>query len=206
MAAQIQQVYTQTPHRKQMLMAADILRDGGIVVYPTDTIYGLGADCTNRQGIQGILTIKQSSSHKLLSLICSNLQQVAQWAHVPNEAFRIMKKVLPGPYTFILKASSDVPKALVHQKRKTIGIRIPDSPVALALVEALERPLLSGSVPLGEDDYMTDPMEIATQLRHQVDLVLDAGPMPNQPSTIIDFSQGEPELVRLGAGPIDGIL
>jgi tRNA threonylcarbamoyl adenosine modification protein (Sua5/YciO/YrdC/YwlC family) len=204
MAVEIQQVELDYPHRKQILHAANILKRGGVIVYPTDTIYGLAADILNKDAIARIFRIKNVSKHKLLTFICLDLQSISEWAHIPNPAFRVMKRVLPGPYTFILPASKEVPKAIL-QKRKTVGVRIPDSQVSLSLVEEMERPLLSTSVPRGEqgEDFFTDPLEIADMFRHEIDLILDAGIMPNNPSTIVDFTADPPEVVRRGAGDIE---
>jgi tRNA threonylcarbamoyl adenosine modification protein (Sua5/YciO/YrdC/YwlC family) len=207
MAVEIQRVELDYPHRKQILHAAKILKRGGVIVYPTDTIYGLAADILNKDAIARIFRIKNVSKHKLLTFICLDLQSISEWAYIPNRAFRVMKRVLPGPYTFILPASKEVPKAIL-QKRKTVGVRIPDSQVSLSLVEELGRPLLSTSVPRGEqgEDFFTDPLEIADMFRHEIDLILDAGIMPNNPSTIVDFTEDPPEIVRKGAGDIDALF
>lgn len=202
MSIEVQSVYVDTPHRKQILHAVKILERGGVIIYPTDTIYGLAADINNKSAVAKILEIKKASSQKLLSFICDDLQSVSDWANVSNNAFRAMKRVLPGPYTFILPPTKGVPKSIL-EKRKTIGVRIPDSQVARDLVEELGRPLLSTSVPKGTDDYFTDPEEMADQFRNQVDLLLDAGIMPNLPSTVVDFTSDPPEIIREGAGNVD---
>jgi len=199
---EIQQIDLEHPHRRLLQHAARILADGGLIVYPTDTIYGLGADLFNKDAMGRIFKLKKTSQQKLLSFICPDLAAVAAWAYVPTSAYRVMRRVTPGKYTFILRASKEVPKILL-QKRPTVGVRIPDSAVALGLVRELGRPLLSTSVPQGEDDYYTDPQAIAETFRHDVELVLDAGPLANQPSTIIDLSGVTPVLIRHGAGDLE---
>lgn len=202
MAVEVQRIDLDHPHRRLLQHAARILADGGLIVYPTDTIYGLGADLFNKGAMERIFRLKKASRHKLLSFVCPDLAAAAEWAYVPTSAYRILRRVTPGPYTFVLRASKEAPKILL-QKRTTVGVRIPDSPVALGLARELGRPLLSTSVPQGEDDFYTDPLAIAETFRHDVDLVLDAGPLANLPSTIIDLSGPQPALLRRGAGPTE---
>jgi len=202
MAVEIQQIDLEHPHRRLLQHAARILEGGGLIVYPTDTIYGLGADLFNKGAMERIFRLKKASRQKLLSFICPDLAAVANWAYVPTSAYRILRRVTPGKYTFVLRASKEVPKVLL-QKRTTVGVRIPDSAVALGLARELGRPLLSTSVPQGEDDFYTDPLAIAETFRHDIDLVLDAGPLANQPSTIIDLSGAAPAVIRHGAGPTE---
>jgi len=202
MSIEIQLINSSYPNIKPLLHAVDILKKGGVIVYPTDTIYGLAADILNRNAVERIFKIKKTSKHKLLSLICADFSDIGQWANVSNDAFRIMRRVLPGKFTFILPASQYVPKTIL-QKRRTVGVRIPDSVVARTLVKEMGRPLLSSSVPKGTDDYFTSPGEIAIRYKNEIDLILDAGIMPNLPSTIVDFSVEPPEIVREGDGDIE---
>jgi len=202
MAVEIQKIDLDHPHKRLLLHAANILKAGGLIVYPTDTIYGLGADLFNKEAMARIFKIKKTSRQKLLSFICPDLAAAAEWAHVPTSAYRVMRRVTPGPYTFILRASKEVPRILL-QKRPTVGLRIPDSAVALGLVRELGHPLISTSVPQGEDDYYTDPAAIAETYTHEIDLILDAGILANLPSTIVDFSDQMPVLIRRGAGPLE---
>lgn len=199
MAVEIQKIDLDHPHKRLLLHAVHIIRAGGLIVYPTDTIYGLGADLFNKEAMARIFKLKKTSRLKLLSFICPDLAAVAEWAHVPTSAFRIMRRVTPGQYTFILRASKEVPKILLL-KRPTVGVRIPDSAVAIGLVRELGHPLLSTSVPQGEEDYYTDPAAIAETYKHDIDLILDAGILANLPSTVVDFSGPEPVLIRRGAG------
>ncbi|MBN2398819.1 MAG: threonylcarbamoyl-AMP synthase [Candidatus Aminicenantes bacterium] len=199
MAVEIQKINPDHPHKRLLLHAVHIIQTGGLIVYPTDTIYGLGADLFNKAAMERIYKLKKTSRQKLLSFICPDLTAVAEWAHMPTSTYRAMRRVTPGKYTFILRASKEAPKLLL-QKRATIGVRIPDSAVALGLVRELGHPLLSTSVPQGEDDFYTDPAAIAETFRHDIELILDAGILANMPSTIVDFSDPVPVLIRQGAG------
>ena len=205
MAVQILSVDIYHPLREDIVAAVDVLKKGGIVVYPTGTIYGLGADIYNKEAINRILKIKKESRQKLFSFVCGDLKEASKWAHIPNQAFRIMKRVLPGKFTFVLPASNDVPKSII-QKRRTVGIRIPDSEIARKICEELGRPILSTSVPKGGDDYSVDPFEIADRYKHELNLVLACGVMPSLPSTIVDFTVNPPEIIREGAGDINNLF
>ena len=204
MAVEIIQVHINTPNKRTIKYAADIIKDGGIIVYPTDTIYGLGANLFDKHAMQRILRIKNQKSNKPLSFILPDLKDISRYANVQDFAYKIMRRVTPGPYTFVLNATREVPKLLLHN-RKTVGIRIPDATVALCLVEELGHPLLSTSVPLGEDGYHTDPNDIAEKYGHEIDLILDAGVLFNNPSTIVDFTNNSIEIIREGAGNVDAL-
>ncbi len=201
MSIEIQMIDLYSPHRKQILYAARILNNKGVIVYPTDTIYGLGADVLCREAVQRILKIKKASQHKLLSFIFADIKEISRWAYISNQVFRIMKKVLPGPYTFILPASKEIPRFIL-ESRKTIGVRLPDSPIAQTLVRELKRPILSSSVPEGKSSLFTDPHEIIQKFGHDVDLILNAGELPNFPSSVVDFTTDPPKVIREGAGDI----
>lgn len=205
MAVEVQHVYWDNPHRKQIMHAVKVLEQGGVIVYPTDTIYGLAADINNKGAIEKIFKIKKISKNKLLSFIFPDLQEIAQFAHVPTNVFRIMKRVLPGKYTFILPASKEVPK-IILQKRKTVGVRVPDSEVARQIAAELGRPLMSTSVPKEEDEFHTDPEEIAERYKYDIDLLLDGGILPDDPSTVVDFTVNPPEVIREGAGDVDALF
>lgn len=204
MATNIRTIHLDHPSSRLISEAATILEEGGIVIYPTDTIYGIGVDLFNKSAIERVLRIKKASDHKLLSFICQDIKEVSHWAMIPDKAYPIMRRVLPGPYTFILRASREIPKIML-QKRKTVGIRIPDSAVPHALAAELGRPILSTSVPMGSDGYYTDPQEIAKTYNHDIDLILDAGVMFNTPSTVVDFSGDESVVIREGAGDLEAL-
>ena len=207
MIVEVHEIHAEAPNKMLILQAVSILERGGVIVYPTDTIYGLAADIYRKDAIQRILKIKKASKQKLMSLIFPDLQNIGDWVHIPNPVFRVMRRVLPGKYTFILPASREIPKNVL-QKRRTLGIRVPDNEVSRQLVLELGRPMLSTSVPKGEtdDDFFTDPLEIAERYKYDIDLVLDAGVMPNRPSTVVDFTTNPPGIIREGAGEIDKLL
>lgn len=194
-------VYPKNPHLRVISKAVEILKDDGVIIYPTDTIYGLGASITSKKGIEKIYQIRKIAANKLLSFICSDLKNLSEYAHISNHAYKIMKRCVPGPYTFILPATKIVPKIL-FQKRRTVGIRIPDSTLCRQIVDLLGNPIISTSVPDGADGFFTDPQEIISSMENDVDLVLDAGVIVSEPSTIVDLSQDTPEIIRKGAGDI----
>jgi tRNA threonylcarbamoyl adenosine modification protein (Sua5/YciO/YrdC/YwlC family) len=207
MTVEVQEIHTDTPHMRMIKHAVRILEKGGVIVYPTDTIYGLAADIYNKAAISQLFKIKKVTKHKLMSLIFSDLKSIGDWVHMSTPVFRVMRRVLPGKYTFILPASKDVPKNVL-EKRKTLGIRVPDNEVSRVLVEEFGRPLLSTSVPTGNgaDNFFTDPDEIADRFKYEIDLILDAGMMPNMPSTVVDFSVDPPVIIREGAGDVGALF
>jgi len=201
--AEIIKVFIDTPHLRIIKKAVECIKDGGIIVYPTDTIYGLAADLYNKKAMEKIKKIKKSEK-KLLSFILPDLKEISKYAIVPDYAYKSMRRVTPGPYTFVLDATKEVPKLLLFN-RKTVGIRIPDAPFALKLLEELGNPLLSTSVPHGENGYHTDPYEIKMKYENEIDMILDAGVMFNNPSTVVDFTGPEPLILRHGAGDIEAL-
>jgi tRNA threonylcarbamoyl adenosine modification protein (Sua5/YciO/YrdC/YwlC family) len=192
-------VYPENPHLREINKAGEILKKDGVVIYPTDTVYGLGAALSSQKGIKKIYQIKKISTNKLLSFICPDLKNIAKYAHINNHVYKIMKRCVPGPFTFILPATKIVPK-LLFQKRRTVGIRIPDSPLCREIVHLLGEPIISTSVPNGADGFFTDPDEIIDNMENDVDLVLDAGVIISEPSTIVDLSLDTPEIIRKGSG------
>ncbi len=205
MAAQMVRVYPDTPHHKVVRETVEALKRDGVIVYPTDTVYGLGADLYSKKAMEKILRIKKAEGRKPLSFILHNLKDIARYAIVPDYAYKIIRRVTPGPYTFVLKATKNTPRYLLH-KQKTVGIRIPDAPLALAIVEELGRPVLSSSVPDSDAGFHTDPQAIFDAYGAQIDKILDGGVAYNNPSTIVDFSGEYPEIIREGAGDIDALF
>jgi len=199
--ADLIKVFIDTPHQRVIKQAVKCIKEGGIIVYPTDTIYGLAADLYNKKAMERILKIKNSKK-KLLSFILPDLKDISTFANVPDYAYKLMRRVTPGPYTFVFNATKEVPKLLLFN-RKTVGIRIPDAPLALKILQELGNPLLSTSVPLGDDGYHTDPYEIKSKYDNDIDLILDAGVMFNNPSTVVDFTGDEVTILREGAGDIN---
>ncbi|ABK44347.1 translation factor SUA5 [Magnetococcus marinus MC-1] len=193
-------IHPENPQARLLRQAAQILQEGGVIVYPTDTTYGLGCVMSNRKGVERVVRIKQLSDTHQLTLLCADLSDIANYARVDNSCYRLLKRFLPGPYTFVLEASREVPKKILP-RRKTIGLRVPNHQICHALLELVGEPLLSTSVRLpGHEEIFTDPSLIRDQLEHQVDLIIDGGILPEHPSTIIDMTSGEPELLREGAG------
>lgn len=180
----------------------DCLERGGVVVYPTDTVYALGCDALNNPAIERICSLKEMKSAKTnLSIICAEIGEVAQYAKFDNRQFKLMKTNLPGPFTFIFPALSKLPKAF--KGRRTVGIRIPENTIARAIVEALGRPILTTSVPGADEDYRCEPELIAEALANDVDIVVDAGRGGLIPSTVVDCTSGEPEIIRQGRGNLE---
>jgi tRNA threonylcarbamoyl adenosine modification protein (Sua5/YciO/YrdC/YwlC family) len=181
--------------------AIKVLKEGGVIIYPTDTVYGIGCDIFNKQALDRVKQIKGDSDIKLLSFICPNLKDIAKYAKVSDYAYKTMKKLLPGPYTFILPAARNVPKKL-WSKRKTVGIRIPDHPIALRIVNAMGNPIVSTSTTTRKGELLVDPLEIRSVFDFQVDLMLASVNIIGESSTVIDMSGEDPVIVRLGAGDI----
>lgn len=180
---------------------ANVLRDGGIIVYPTDTVYAIGCDALNNQAIERICALKAMKSAKTnLSVICSDISEVAQYAKFDNTQFRLMKNNLPGPFTFIFPAMSKLPKAF--KGRRTVGIRIPQNKIAVAIEQELGHPILTTSVPGQDEDYRCEPELIAEALGGSVDIVVDSGRGGLIPSTVVDCTGDEPEVVRQGKGEL----
>ncbi len=193
-------VHPVNPQHRFLDAAVHILRDeGGIAVYPTDTVYGLGACITNPKGIDKVARLLEKDKERPFSFICSDFSQISRYVRLSNTHYRLMKRYLPGPYTFILNATNLVPKKIAP-KRRTVGIRMPDSKVVLELVALLGEPLANTSVSIA-GELANDPEEISNVVAHEVDVMLDAGPLDiAEPSTVIDLTQEEPLVIRLGKG------
>jgi tRNA threonylcarbamoyl adenosine modification protein (Sua5/YciO/YrdC/YwlC family) len=195
------ELHPQNPQIRFIKKAVEVLREGGVIIYPTDTVYGIGCDIFNKQALERVFSIKQETDTKLYSFICPDLKDISKYAKVSDYAYKIMKKLLPGPYTFVLPAAKEVPKKL-WTKRQTVGIRIPDNLVALTLVKELGNPIISTSATNRKGEILYDPLEIKIQFENQVDLMLASGVLANKPSTVVDLSGDEPEIIRVGAGDI----
>jgi tRNA threonylcarbamoyl adenosine modification protein (Sua5/YciO/YrdC/YwlC family) len=194
-------IHPANPQRRSITQVADIVREGGLIAYPTDSCYALGCQLGNKDGIERIRAIRQLDDRHHLTLVCQDFAQLGQFVHVPNRVFRAIKAATPGRYTFILAATKEVPRRLQHPGKKTIGVRIPDHLVTQALLAELGEPLVSSTLLLpGQDDPMTQGWEINEQLGDALDAVIDSGACGTEPTTVIDFSQDEPEIVRRGAG------
>lgn len=188
-----------TPQKRYINKAIDILRNGGVIIYPTDTVYGIGCDIFNKEALERIYWIKNEIGTKLFSFICPDLKDITKYAKVSNYAYKWMKKLLPGPYTFILPAAKEVPKKL-WTKRKTVGIRIPNNEIAITLTKELAHPIISTSVTNRKGEILYEPLEIRSVFNTQVDLMLADGALHGIPSSIIDLSGDEAVVIREGAG------
>ncbi len=195
------QIHPDNPQLRLLKPALEALRDGGLIVYPTDSVYGLGCDLRNKNAVEKIYRIKGNDKRKLLSFICRDLKNISEYAYVSNAAYKAMRHLLPGPYTFILNATKQVPKILL-EKRATVGIRVPDNAVCQSLLAEFGHPVISTSACLPDQDYLGDTDAIATTFEHLADIFLDSGPGGLEPSTIIDFTRDEPSVVRQGKGRI----
>lgn len=194
------EINPQHPEPRKIAQAVSVLERGGVIAYPTDTVYGLGCDITNKKAVESLYRMKRMDQGQLLSFVCADLSEVAKYGVVDDTAYRMLKRLIPGPYTFVLEATREVPKVL-RMKRKTVGVRVPDHPVVQALAQALGRPVASTSASI-DGEILVDPFEIEERFP-QVELVLDAEGCGLTPSTVIDFSSGSPEVIREGAGPVD---
>jgi len=198
------EIHPDNPQLRLIRHSVDIIREGGVVVYPTDSCYALGCQLDDKSALSKIIRIRKLTKDHHFTLMCRDLSEISRYAKVSNESFRLMKGLTPGPYTFILPATHEVPRRLWNPKAKTIGIRVPDNPVTLALLGELDQPLMSTTLILPETDMaMTDPYQIRVMLEHQVDLIVDSGFCGIDPSTVIDMTSGLPEVVRHGVGPVD---
>jgi tRNA threonylcarbamoyl adenosine modification protein (Sua5/YciO/YrdC/YwlC family) len=194
-------IHPANPQRRAIVQVAGVVREGGVIAYPTDSCYALGCQLGNKEGIERIRAIRQLDDRHHLTLVCQDFAQLGQFVHVPNRVFRAIKAATPGSYTFILAATKEVPRRLQHPGKKTIGVRIPGHGVTQALLEELGEPLVSTTLLLpGQDDPMTQGWEINNQLGDVLDAVIDSGGCGTEPTTVVDFSGGEPEIVRRGAG------
>ncbi|NVJ47309.1 MAG: threonylcarbamoyl-AMP synthase [Cytophagia bacterium] len=207
MPAEYVRLYQENPEPHKLDQVVKVLRDGGVVVYPTDTVYGIGCDFSNVKAVQRVCQIKDTKPQSL-SFICYDLSEISEYTkHLSTPVFKVMKKTLPGPFTFILEANSNVPKVL-NAKKKTVGIRVPDNNIPRELVKRLGRPIITTSI-RDEDEvieYSTDPELIYEKYQNLVDLVIDGGYGGNIPSTVIDCSGDYFEVIREGLGDIEAYL
>ena len=194
-------VHPVNPQPRAIAQAVQVLRDDGLVAYPTDSCYALGIQLGNRDGLERIKRLRRLDDKHHFTLVCHDFAQLGHLVHLNNAAFRAIKAATPGPYTFILPATGDVPKRLMHPKKRTVGVRIPDHPVVSALLSELGEPLLSSTLLMpDEDEPMTDGWQIKEELDHWLDAVIDSGECGSEPTTVVDFSDGAPVVERVGAG------
>ena len=201
--SQYLEVHPTHPQARLVSRAADIVRRGGVIAYPTDSCYALGARIGDKDAMVRLRRIRGVDERHHFTLMCRDLSEIALYARVDNAQYRLLRACTPGSYTFILEATREVPRRLMHPRRKTIGLRIPEHPVALALLEEVREPLLSTTLILpGDEEPLTDGASIRERLEHEVDVILDAGSCGVVPTTVIDLTTEVPEIVRKGKGPV----
>lgn len=196
-------IHPTNPQKRLIAQAADIVRDGGVLVYPTDSCYALGCQLGDKDAMTVLRRIREVDENHHLTVMCRDLSEIAAFARVDNAQYRLLKALTPGSYTFILEGTRELPRRLLHPRRKTIGLRVPDHPVAQALLAELNEPLLSTTLILPDDELpLTDATEIRRRLEHEVAVVLDAGPCGVEPTTVIDLTGSTAQIVRKGKGSI----
>jgi tRNA threonylcarbamoyl adenosine modification protein (Sua5/YciO/YrdC/YwlC family) len=194
-------VHPVDPQPRAISQAVQLIRDGGLVAYPTDSGYALGCALGNQEGKERIARIRHLDDKHHFTLVCADFAQLGQLVHIDNRVFRAIKAATPGPYTFILPATKEVPRRLLHPKKKTVGVRIPDNRVVQALLAELGEPMLSSTLILPDETApMTEGWLVKEELDHQVDAVIDAGECGTDPTTVVDYSDGTPQVMRVGAG------
>lgn len=200
------EIHPENPQPRLIVQAAEVLRHGGVAVYPTDSAYALGCRLGDKAAVERIRRIRQLDSKHNFTLVCRDLSEIATYAKVDNQAYRMLKSLTPGPYTFLLRATHEVPRRLQHPKRKTIGIRVPDHPIAQALLEELGEPIMSTTLILpGAELPETEAEDIRDRLDRQVEVIIDGGHCGVEPTTVVDLSEGVPELIRAGKGSVEAI-
>ncbi|MCF7968004.1 MAG: threonylcarbamoyl-AMP synthase [Methylococcaceae bacterium] len=199
--SQFFQIHPRDPQPRLIKRCVEILLQGGVIVYPTDSSYALGCRMDNREGLERIRRIRRLEEDHNFTLVCIDISQISSFAKMNNEGFRLIKSLTPGPFTFILEATKETPRRLMHAKRKTIGVRLPDDPITEAIVTDLGEPLFSSTLIMpGEEEAMADPEDIRDRLEKDVDLIIDAGILTYEPTTIIGFTGDNPEIIRQGKG------
>ena len=205
--AQYFEIHPQNPQHRLIRQAAEIVRQGGLAAYPTDSSYALGCHLDDKRAVDRMRRIRKLDRHHNFTLVASDLKQISHFAKIDNEQYRLLKTLTPGPYTFILNAKRSVPNRLMHPKRRTIGVRIPDNAIVQALLDELGEPIMSSSLILpGAEFALGDPDQIRSALEHDIDLVIDGGVVGNEPSTVIDWHEDRLNIVRQGAGDVSFLL
>jgi len=196
-------VHPVTPERRLLTRAAEVVRRGGIIAYPTDSTYALGCRLEDKSAAESLRRLHAAERHHPFTLMCRDLSEIAAYAHVDNPAYRLLRSLTPGPYTFVLPATREVPRRLVHPKRKQIGIRVPDHPVTQGLLRELGQPLMSATVTVDSDyNALADADDVALAYGRQLDLIVDGGPSPAEPTTVLRLADGTVTVLRQGRGPV----
>jgi len=196
-------IHPETPQTRLILQAVSIIQGGGVIVYPTDSAYALGCQLGDKKAMERIRRIRSLQENHNFTLVCRDLSELGTYAHVDNTTYRLLRHATPGPYTFVLEATREVPRRLIQPKRKTIGLRVPDHPIPQALLHALNEPLMSATLIMPGDDYpMTDPYYIRDSLEHEVDLVIDGGFCGLEATSVVDLTGPTPVVLRAGVGDV----
>ena len=198
------EINSDNPQQRKIDQVVEILSKGGVIAYPTDTCYGMGCDIMNKKAIEKVYQIKQLDKKQPFSFICSDLTNISAYAKVTNYAYKTMKRLLPGPYTFILEGSNMVPKMMLT-KRKTAGIRVPNNPICISLIQSLGNPIISTTAGTPDGEILNEPWLIQEHFGKLLDVVIDGGPAPGQPSSVISLIGDEPEILRAGLGDISSL-
>lgn len=200
-------VHPNDPQPRRVQEIAEIIRDGGVVAYPTDSSYAFGCHIGDKRAIDRIRRIRRTHKKHNFTLVCRDLSEISTYARVDNWAYRLVKSLTPGPYTFILPATRELPKRLQSTKRRTIGMRVPDHPLVRAVLDELGEPIMSSTLTLpGEDLPLTDPVEIEERIGHEIDAIIDAGPTGIEPTSVIDLTTGVAKVLRVGRGDVSALL
>ena len=201
--ARIVEIHPSDPQPRRIAEVVATIRRGGLVAYPTDSCYAFGCHIGDKRAMDRIRRIRKTDKNHNFTLVCSDLSEISLYARFDNWAYRLMKSLTPGPYTFILQASREVPKRLQNPRRRTIGLRVPDHPIVHAMLNALGEPIMSSTLTLPGDEYsLTDVVEIEERIGNQIELIVDAGPIGIEPTSVIDLSEGSVEILRKGKGDV----
>lgn len=204
--ARIIELHPKDPQPRRIAAVVQIIRSGGLIAYPTDSSYAFGCQIGNKRSIDRIHRIRRTDKTHNFTLVCKDLSEISLYARVDNWAYRMIKSMTPGPYTFILRATREVPKRLQNPKRRTIGIRVPDHPVVQAMLDSLAEPIMSSTLMLPGDELpLTDPAEIDDRIGHQIEAIIDAGPVGIEPTSVIDLSSGVIDILRVGRGDVSAL-
>lgn len=201
--ARLIEIHPTNPQPRLVAAVVQAIRQGSLIAYPTDSSYALGCHIGDKRAMDRIRRIRQTDKEHNFTLVCSDLKEISVYARIDNWAYRMVKSMTPGPYTFILQATREVPKRLQNPKRRTIGLRVPDHPLVHAMLDSLGEPIMSSTLTLpGDDMPLTDPLEIEEKIGHQIDVIIDAGPTGIEPTTVIDLSHGSADVLRVGRGDV----
>jgi tRNA threonylcarbamoyl adenosine modification protein (Sua5/YciO/YrdC/YwlC family) len=205
--AKLIEVHPTDPQPRRVKIIADIMREGGLVAYPTDSSYAFGCHIGDKRAIDRIHRIRRTNKNHNFTLVCRDLSEISVYARVDNWAYRLIKSMTPGPFTFVLPATRELPKRLQNPKRRTIGMRVPDHPLVRAVLDELGEPIMSSTLALpGDDMPLTDPDEIEARIGHQIEAIVDAGPTGIEPTSVLDLTSGVVEVLRVGRGDVSALL